>query len=513
MFQNTFVWPERRTALAVAGVGAIGLAASLPAGPRATAVGALFFLLACGGSFWEACAPVVIWSNVVGALLLIIWLIPIKAYSLPVHLGFNLEAYRLFLVVLIFGWVIWALSGDGRFSACGLAKPLVLLTATALASQIVNFHSLAAKSSDSQALKSLSYFLGFLLAFALICSTTSSWEDVERLVRVLVLGGAVVAVFALYESRTRTNVFDQLDRWVPFLEREPREVTSVRAGQLRVKGSAQHPIALSCALTMIVPLAIYLAGQAASRLKSALWISAATVAAVAAFATISRTTVVMLVLMGLVALWLRGRAVVRAWPLLILLPFVIHFATPGALGGVRKAFFPEGGLVADLQGREELSGSGRFSDLDPGLRRWEQAPFVGHGLGSQAATGADPAALQEKADPLALTEPVGVRLIFDNQYLNTLVELGILGLIGAVWFVWSASIKLARAAHRNFGKHGDLLAACAVSCAGFGASLLLFDAFAFVQATLVFFIVAAIGLRARELVIERDSIERQGAGA
>ena len=41
-------------------------------------------------------------------------------------------------------------------------------------------------------------------------------------------------------------------------------------------------------------------------------------------------------------------------------------------------------------------------------------------------------------------------------------------------------------------------------CIGFGASLLFFDAFAFVQATLVFFVVAALGLRARELAAEGE---------
>ena len=46
-------------------------------------------------------------------------------------------------------------------------------------------------------------------------------------------------------------------------------------------------------------------------------------------------------------------------------------------------------------------------------------------------------------DPRALTEPVGVHIIFDNQYLHTLVELGILRIVGTIWFVWGAGLKLA----------------------------------------------------------------------
>lgn len=445
-------------------------------------------------------APPLSWPNALAALFLILWFIPIKSYRLPIDLPFNLEVYRLFLLLLLLGWIGWIMSGSGGVGAGGHGKPLALLLGTAVLAQIANFSSLNVVD-DQQALKSLSYFLGFLLTFTLISSTIGSFADIEKLARVLVFGGAVVALFALFEAQTRVNYFDRLDRVIPLLEFEPREVEAVRAGRLRVRGSAQHPIALSAALVMTIPLAIYLAGHAASKIRSRLWLIAGTLAALGAFATVSRTSVVMLVLMGLTALMLRGRKIARYWPLLVLLPFVIHFVTPGALGGIRNSLFPKEGLAADLSGRAGLPGSGRLDDIDPGLRRWEQSPLYGHGLGSQGVTGSDPAAV--RVDPLALTEPVGVHIIFDNQYLHTLVEMGLLGLVGTIWFVWGAGLKLARRSRRLVDRHGDLIAACAVSCIGFGGSLLFFDAFAFVQATLVFFIVAALGLRARELVAEQ----------
>lgn len=444
-------------------------------------------------------APPLSWPNALAALFLILWFIPIKSYRLPIDLPFNLEVYRLFLLVLFLAWVGWILGGTGRVGAGGNGKPLILLLGTAILAQVANFDTLNAVDS-SQALKSLSYFLGFLLTFTLISSTITTFADIERLARVLVFGGAVVAVVALYEAQTRVNLFDRLDRVVPFLVFEPREVEAVRAGRLRVRGSAQHPIALSCALVMTIPLAIYLAGQAVSKIRSRLWLITGTLAALGAFATVSRTTVVMFILMGLSALILRGRTIVRYWPLLVLLPFVIHFVTPGALGGLRDSLFPKEGLVSGLSGRPGLPGSGRLDDLDPGLQRWEQSPLYGHGLGSQGVTGTDP--VRVRVEPLSLTEPVGVNIIFDNQYLHTLVELGLLGLVGTVWFVWGAGLKLARRSRRIVDRQGDLIAACATSCIGFAGALLFFDAFAFVQATLVFFIVAALGLRVRELVGE-----------
>ena len=116
-----------------------------------------------------------------------------------------------------------------------------------------------------------------------------------------------------------------------------------------------------------------------------------------------------------------------------------------------------------------------------------QAPF----LGVDANTVATPAVLHLMT---------GAPIIFDDQYLNSLVSIGFLGLAAVIWFVWGAAAKLIAEARRRRGPEGDLIAACAVSCAGFAAGMFTFDAFAFVQCTLLFFVIAALGLRARSLV-------------
>jgi hypothetical protein len=341
----------------------------------------------------------------------------------------------------------------------------------------------------------VSYFVGFLLVFALAASTIDRIGNVDSLLRALVGGAAVVALFALYEARTRYNVFDHLHEYVPVLDRQEREVLELRSGRLRVKASAQHPIALGAALAMMLPIAVYLSRRASSVARSYLWVGAAVLCATAAVATISRTMVVMLGVMALVALFLRGPAVVRYWPLLLVLPIVIHFVAPGALGGLYKAFVPREGLIGDVQARAGEAGSGRFADVVPGLRIWTESPVVGHGLGSQTV-------FEHEETRLGPAPPTAV--IFDNQYMSTLVQLGLLGLLGAVWLVWGSAVKLVRAARRSTGPPSDLMAACAVSCAGFGAAMIFFDAFAFVQCTLVFVFLAALGLR----VLKREQPRR-----
>jgi hypothetical protein len=369
----------------------------------------------------------------------------------------------------------------GEIAFGGMERPLVVLVGVAILTQIVNYHALS-EAEPGGALKSLSYFLSFVVVFVVVSSVVKTLQDAENMIKALVVGALGVALFAAYEARTGYNVFSHLQEWIPVLERDFREQSSLRGGRQRVRASAQHPIALAAALMMMVPFAIYLASRARSRSGIAVWAGASVVIALGALTTISRTAVLMGIAMAAAALWLRPRVVVRFWPLLIVLPIATHVVAPGVLGGLYNSLFPRQGLVTQLSGREGLSGSGRFDDIDPAFALWQEAPFVGHGIGTSVTTENDP-------------ERVAAPIIFDNQYLLTLVQTGAVGLLALVWFVVSASRKLVRGARaRAPDGTTDLLAACCVSVIGFGAGMLAFDALAFVQATLIFFMIAAVGL-------------------
>jgi hypothetical protein len=475
-------------ALVVGGAAALGVSSAF--GPKILVLGGLAFLVACLLAIRDITSPVFTWPNAMGALIAVIWLIPIKAYALPVNLPFNLEPYRLFLLALLFAWVLQVILRRGRLQAGEHGHPVVLLIAVAVLATVVNFDALSSAELDSP-IKPVSYFLSFMLLFVLVASTINKLPSLDTLLRALVVGGAFVALVALWEARTRYNIFDHLNEFVPVLDKQEREILELRGGQLRVHASAQHPIALGVGLMMMLPIALYLAGRAASRMKARLWVGAGLLCAMGTVATISRTTVLMgLVMLG-VALSLRGAAILRYWPIMLVLPVAIHFVSPGALGGLYKSFAPKEGLVGDLQGRAGEAGSGRFADIVPGLRIWAEEPAFGHGLGSQTV-------FEPEETRLGPAPPTTV--IFDNQYMSTLVQLGLLGLIGAVWFVWGSAVKLARAARRSHGPPSDLMTACAISCAGFATSMFFFDAFAFVQCTIVFVFLAAVGLAVRRRV-------------
>jgi hypothetical protein len=484
--------PTRRpAALAIAAFGGFSLLVGALLGPNEAVAGAAVFVAAALLAVREMSTPTITWPNAIGGFALVIWLIPARGYRLPITLPFNLEPYRIVLAVLILALIVTMIRERARLEFLGFGAPLAILAGTATLSAILNYESLGGVPGEG-AFKSLSYYLGFLLVFVLVASTIKTHAAMDTVVRALVIGATIVAASAIYESRTGYNPFDHLAEWIPALIRGSRAEFELRGGSLRAYASAQHPIALSAALFMAFPLALYLIGRAQTRVRARLWAVAAAVCAMGAVATISRTTVIMVAAILAVGLWVRGSQVLRFWPLLLVLPIAIHFAVPGALGGIYRAFDPQQGLTSDLTTRSGETGSGRLADIEPGLNAWSESPIYGNGIGARVTSG------ETGAAQTALGAE-GAVIFFDNEWLGTLVQLGILGIIGTAWLVFGSLVTLGRYARRVRGPRSDLAAACAAAIGAFGVSMFVFDAFAFVQSTIVFFMIAAIGLQARRL--------------
>jgi polysaccharide biosynthesis protein PslJ len=494
----------RALPLLLVGGGVAVLLATMPFGPRAMLGGSIVLVAATAAAVLESRTPVVTWANALGALVLVFWLIPMKTYGLPVDLPFQLEPYRLFLLFLLVAWVGALLVGKAGVSAAGLGGPIAALFVTAVASLLLNYGELTRLGgSETEAIKPLTFFVGFLFVYMLVASTTRDLDAIDRLVRVLVAGGTIVAIAAIYEASTYYNVFDNLNEWFPFLEKQERDLDSARGGRLRVFASSQHPIALGVALVMMIPLAVYLAERARTVWRSRAWLAAGLALAVGSFGTISRTIVVMGIVLMLAWLVLRRRQIQRFWPLLLTLPVIVHFVAPGALGAIWKSFFPKEGLISSLGGREGETGSGRFSDYGVARALWEEAPVFGNGPGSLAYV---PVEAEERMREGLQVVTAASNVIFDNQYLTMLVEFGIVGVVALAWLSLAVVLKLGAAGRDDHSPAGDLMALCAISCAGFGASMFLYDAIAFIQVTLVFFVIAALGMRARALALEERAL-------
>ena len=416
------------------------------------------------------------WPRLIALLILIILLIPIRRYELPGNLPFQLEPYRVFVVLLVVGWGA-SLLVDRRVRPrwTGFEWPLGIIVGAMVASIVANPGRVQEASVEVG--KSFTFFLSFLLLLYVFSSTIRRLEEVDRLAKTLVAAGAVVALFAVVEARTGFNVFNHLGHVFPFL-RDLGDVGGFQrlgTAKLRVFASAQHPIALSAALVMLSTLAFYLA----RRYRQRRWILCGFLFAAACASTVSRTGIVMFVVAALVFLWLRPRETRRLWPAVLPLLVAIHFVLPGTLGAIKQSFFPAGGLVAEQRVSPGSSGSGRLADLGPAIDEWKAQPLFGQGFGTRV---------------IYPTGGFGTRSnILDDQWLGTLLEAGALGAFGWLWFFVRAVRRFGAEAKRDDSDRGWLLASLAAGVAAYGVGMLTYDAFSFIQVTFLLFIFVGLG--------------------
>ena len=418
----------------------------------------------------EVAALRVSWVALISTLVLVVMFIPIRRYTLPGGLPFELEPYRLLVFVVLLGWVGALLVNPRvRVNPSGLRGPITLLLLAVLGSIAVNPGNVAAE--QTQVMKSLTFLLSFLLVLMLIVSVVDSREKVDRILKVLVGSGAVVAVFAILESRTDYNIFNDLGKILPFLHLNEVPEIPGRGARLRVFASAQHSIALSAAMVMLVPLAAYLA----VRTKRKLWWLAVVLMLIAAVATISRTGILMLLIITAIFLFVRPADARRALPIALPALVLMHLFVPGAIGSLKSAFAPEGGLVAEQKGEAGKGGSGRVADLGPALDQAKARPVLGQGFGTRITDNG-----QTKAN------------ILDNQWLGTLLETGALGVLAWIWLFFRTVRRLIARGRGDPSDLGLLRTALAGSILAFAVGLFTYDAFSFIQVTYVMFILVAL---------------------
>jgi O-antigen ligase len=412
------------------------------------------------------------WNSLISLVIAVILFIPIRRYTLPVKLPFNLEPYRLVVMVVALGWVVSLLVDPRvRTRATGFRGPLLVLAFGALASIALN--PALVNTVEGHVVKQLSYFASFLIVLLLIVSVVKTHEQVDALVKVLVVSGATVAGFALVQAKSGYNIFDHLTTFMPFLHVGYIPDSPLRGGRLRTYGSAQHAIELGAILAMLVPLAAYLARRTAQRR----WIALGALILLGALATLSRTAMLMLVVIILTFLILRPRQIRRMWPALLPLLLAVHLAMPGTIGTIKQSFFPQGGLIKEQSSNPGYKGSGRLADVGPSLSKISHDPLFGQGFGTRITDG-----------------PESNAQILDDQWLSIVVETGIVGFVAWIWIFVRALRRFGGAARRDLGDRGWLLAALTSGIAAFMVGMLTFDAFTFTQVTLILFIELALAV-------------------
>jgi hypothetical protein len=417
------------------------------------------------------------WPTMLATIIIVILFIPIRRYTLGAGLPFMLEPYRLVIAMVLALWVAALLADpDVRVRSTSLEWPALAFGFCVLMSLVLNLGFVSSLSGI--VLKQVTFFASYFFVMFFAASVVRHRRDLDFMVMLLVGGGAIVALCALYEWRSGVNLFNNLDRYIPILDHRSEGVagTPERGGRVRAYASAQHAIALGAALVMLMPLAIYLYRKD----RRLIWLGCAALMTMGALATGSRTAITMLVADLAVFLWLKRAATIRLLPMLLPLFIVCQAVMPGTLGTFRATLFPKEGLVAEEQGGEG-TGTGRLKDVGPSLQQWGQKPGFGQGFGTR---------LTAESDGKTNAQ------ILDDQWLSSLLEIGLFGVLSILWLIVRAVRRLKFRAKRDDSSYGWLLTAMAAAITSYAIGMITYDAFTFTQVTFLLFIVLGLSAAA-----------------
>ena len=469
-------------ALLLVGVVAL-LAASVAAGHGMRVAGALTLAVAV---IILAARSLVRWHVVVGLIVGVAMFIPIRRYQFASGLPFDLEPYRILLSIVGCLWIAHLLADPKvRLRRSGFEGPLGLFLLAILGSIVTNMDGLQHRDSfillgstfvhedlAVDVLKSLAFLMSFYVTIYLVVSVIRSEWAINAVLKTLVGCATVVAFFAMIEARTHYNVFDHLQGVLPASQfgGSLTEANIGRGGRLRVYASAQHPIALANVLVMLMPIAIYLLHYTRQRI----WAVSVLLIGLAALSTVSRTSITTMAAELVVFLWLRRQSVKKLWPLVLPALLVVHIALPGTIGGIRQAFFPSQGLISD---QTKFEGRVSADRLNPQFAIIKANPAFGKGYGTRITE----ATVRQNAQ------------VLDDQWLGTAVETGLVGVAAWVWLFFRFIRRAGKEAKRDLSARGWLLTSLAASVAAFAVGMATYDAFSFIQVTLVVFILIALG--------------------
>jgi polysaccharide biosynthesis protein PslJ len=408
------------------------------------------------------------WHTLLGAILVVILFIPIRRYTVMGGAPVELEPYRVLIALVLGSWFL-ALAADPnvRWRATGYGAPIGLLWMGILAGLAANPGRV--NHNSELVLKAITFFASYFLVLCFVVSTIRKGRELDRIMKLLVGGGALVACAALYEWRTGVNLFNGLGRFIPFLVYQDIGEAMIRGTGARALASAQHPIALGAGLVMLMPMAFYLF----NRTRKLIWLACGVLLVLGALATGSRTAAIMLFVVFATFAWQKRQEMMRLLPIWLVMLVVIQGVMPGTLQSFKFILNPS--YAIQEQSKSQGTGAGRVADLGPSLSEWAHGnPFVGQGFGTRVTT-------QDGVE--------GGAQILDDQWLTTLLENGAVGVIALMWLFCRAIRRLSRRARETTGPDSWLATALASALIAWTLGLFTFDAFAFIQVTFFAFII------------------------
>ncbi|MCC4908024.1 O-antigen ligase [Microbacterium sp. cx-59] len=318
----------------------------------------------------------------------------------------------------------------------------------------------------SPAVSSLARLLSWTGVALVAMDGIRTMDELMTLVRRVALAGGLVAALGLLQFATDQPIIDFLSG-LPGFSGDAGGIDS-RGGFIRASGTATHPLEYAIAISVALPLAVasaIIGDHGHKRLRW--WLPVMTVA-MASFLAVSRSAVIGFIVATVAVipgLPRRFRGVVMV---VVVTAFVGAMLTvPGLYGTIVGMFL---GIGTDT------STQSRTVALDLAPQFLASSPLLGAGTGTFLPR----------------------YRIFDNEWIHTAVEVGILGVAAlaalfavAIWSAWRASRE---SSLEDLQVVGRCLAACVVTIA---VLFSLFDAFAFPMAPGTAFLIFGLCAAAR----------------
>jgi polysaccharide biosynthesis protein PslJ len=396
----------------------------------------------------------------VGALtVFIVALIAIPSRLIVGPLGSAGTPAQIICISLLGWWAVTAVGSQGIDR--GPRQPVRVAMMVFVFAVVASYLAMAlrptptaeARLSDAAVL-SVCAWLGVLLVAADAIPTR---DRLDTLLQRLVAAAGALASLGILQFVTHNTITNYIQ--IPGLRDNASLVALyARDGFSRVSGTAIHPLEFGAVLTMCLPLALHYAFSDTSRSAMRRWYPVAAIA-LAIPISISRSAVfsTMIILAVLLPTWspLRRKHVYIGLAILVASVFVL---IPGLLGTITRLFT---GLSSDSSTQ---SRTGSFSLAMQFIRR---APLFGRGIGTFSPA----------------------YRILDDQYLGTLIETGIVGLVSLLALLLTGIRQgfVIRARSSNPSDR-DLAVSLAASLTAALVSLATFDTFSFPMAASLIFL-------------------------
>jgi hypothetical protein len=403
-----------------------------------------------------------------------IFLLPIDATQLKVHLPFSSESDRFFAAFVIVCWGITALmakrSGRLRLRPRGWATAFIVFFAIAIISLVFNFDRITNLGEWETAEKKLVLLITLIGLFA-VFSVSLRVTELRAFGVLIVVLASITALGTIYEEKAHDNLFYSTATTVlsPIAEVEPAPTEAgsdpSAPGRPMISGPTRHALSVATLLGMAVPFAIVFAAGAPSTRRKLLW-GALALLIIAGGVITQRRSGLIVPAVAIAALFaIKPRQFLPLIPV-ALVAIVVGFALKG--GSIS--------VISQLTGSEnKASDEGRTSDYEAVVPDVLTHPAIGRGYGTLDS------------------QKVDTYRIFDNEYLGELYQTGFLGLLAFIGLILTPVVIAVRYAARNDNPlRGPPALAAAAGILGFFVAAALYDILTFPQAPYLFLFLAAM---------------------